>query len=122
MILSSLPAHSPTLPINNKTRDLVLLPGDFGRGSGTLKKWIEIKMAEDANRQASGGDEKWPEKNLVGMMGKEAKQAILDVDSSLDGNVHILPHDVMVTMDYREDRVRIFVGDDGKVVRQPMIG
>jgi hypothetical protein len=30
--------------------------------------------------------------------------------------------DAMVTMDFREDRVRIFVDEEGKVVRPPRIG
>lgn len=70
-------------------------------------------------------DEKatWPKKSLVGMTGDEAMAAVLAGKSEITAaNVHVLPHDAMVTMDYREDRVRIFVGDDGKVVRQPMIG
>ena len=103
--------------MNEKTRDLVELPGNFGKGSGTLKKWILAKM-EDDNKAAAT----WPEKSLVGMTGEEAKQAILAVDSTLDGKIFILPQDAMVTMDYREDRVRIFVDDDGKVVRQPKRG
>ena len=28
----------------------------------------------------------------------------------------------MVTMDFREDRVRVFVAEDGKVARAPRIG
>ena len=30
--------------------------------------------------------------------------------------------DSMVTMDYRTDRVRIVVGEDGKVAREPRVG
>ena len=109
------PAHWGPPP-SAQTRDLVQLPGEYGRGSGTLRRWILEKMAEDEKAT-------WPEKNLVGVTGEEAKAAVLAGKSEiLEANVHILPHDAMVTEDYREDRVRIFVGDDGKVVRQPMIG
>ena len=36
--------------------------------------------------------------------------------------IQILPENSMVTMDYIEDRVRIFTDGEGKVVRPPMIG
>ena len=108
-----------------QTRDFVLLPGDYGRGSSTLRTWIEEKMAEEESRKlACGGDDddKWPKKILVNMSGEDAKAAVLAGDSSLlEENVHILPSDAMVTMDYREDRVRIFV-KEGVVVSQPQHG
>jgi len=106
-----------------QTRDFVLLPGDYGRGSSTLRTWIEEKMAEDESRKLGGGDDdKWPSKVLIGLTGEEAKAAVLAGDSSLlEANIHILPSDSMVTMDYRLDRVRIFV-KDGVVVSQPQHG
>ncbi len=92
--------------------------------------------ADDANANANGDDNQkdkpWQELNLVGYSGEEAKRIILRSDRSngddghghnlLEENVHIVPQDAMVTMDYREDRVRIFVDEDGKVVRQPRLG
>eukprot|EP00581_Thalassiosira_minuscula_P002632 CAMPEP_0183743432 /NCGR_PEP_ID=MMETSP0737-20130205/65216_1 /TAXON_ID=385413 /ORGANISM="Thalassiosira miniscula, Strain CCMP1093" /LENGTH=131 /DNA_ID=CAMNT_0025979051 /DNA_START=128 /DNA_END=523 /DNA_ORIENTATION=+ len=116
-----------------QTRDLVQLPGAYGRGSGTLRDWIlekiaeddakfSVKMAED-DANSAGAGKKWPDKDLVGLTGDEAKAAVLAGDSNLLAqNVQIVPHDAMVTMDFREDRVRIFVGDDGKVARQPIHG
>ena len=62
--------------------------------------------------------EEWPE--LTGKTGEDAKAAILKDDSKLQ--VDVLPEGSMVTMDYRLDRVRVFVGDDGKVVRAPRKG
>lgn len=94
-----------------------------------MRKWILEKIVEDDANAASASrstktnsdDGKlWPDKDLVGMTGDEAKVAVLAGDSSLF--IQIVPHDAMVTMDFREDRVRIFVFDDGKVARQPMIG
>ena len=35
-------------PPMRQTRDLVQWPGGYGRGSGTVRKWIEQNMAEDA--------------------------------------------------------------------------
>lgn len=118
----SFPEHWGPPPIR-QTRDFIQLPGEYGRGSSTLKKWIEEKMAEDETRKLDDTTTtKWPEKILVGMSGEDAKTAVLEGDSTLlEENVHILPHDAMVTMDYREDRVRIFV-KDGLVVSQPIVG
>ena len=94
-----------------------------------MRHWILEKMAEDdaasggASAKSDADGQSWPGKNLVGMTGDEARAAVLAGNPGLSrGNVHVVPHDAMVTMDYREDRVRIFVSDDGKVVRQPIIG
>lgn len=130
-------------PPLRQTRDYVPLPEPYGgKGSSTLKKWIEQKMEEDAAAAeavaaAEAGEKSnarrfadpdaststasaWPEKSLVGMTGEDAKKEIKGVDPSLE--VHVLSEDSMVTMDYRTDRVRIFVDADGKVVRQPNAG
>ena len=57
---------------------------------------------------------------LVGKTGEEAKAIILQEDSTL--NVDIMPQDSMMTMDYRQDRVRIMVDDHGIVVSEPHKG
>lgn len=62
----------------------------------------------------------WPELSLVGMTGEEAQNAIRAVDDTLV--VHIVPEGSMVTMDYRLDRVRIYVDENARVVRQPKRG
>ena len=141
MIRPTFPTHWGTPP-KIQTRDYVQLPGDYGRGSGTLRNWILKKMEEDrqqgvgaaaaAEEEASSGafedDEAanrssspaWPEKDMVGWIGEDAKAAILAEQSTL--RVIIVPQDSMLTMDYSEDRVRILVDENGKVVRQPRIG
>eukprot|EP01040_Poterioochromonas_malhamensis_P010443 gene10443-11362_t len=58
--------------------------------------------------------------HLVGRTGHEAKEMILKERSSL--HVHVVPANAMVTMDYRTDRVRIYVDSEGKVARAPVIG
>ena len=121
------PEHWGQPPIR-QTKDYVKLPEPYGRGSSTIKRWIEEKMAEDAAAAADEGterrfanpDSKWPDKSLIGMTGEEAEQEIHDADPTLE--VHRIPDGSMVTMDYREDRVRIFVDPDGKVVAQPHKG
>ena len=85
-------------------------------------------MAEDAAAAADGGterrfanpDSKWPDKSLIGMSGEEAKEEIHNVDPSVQ--IDIIPEGSMVTMDYNEDRVRIFVNKDGVVADQPHKG
>ena len=59
-------------------------------------------------------------KSLIGMNGEEAKAAIEAIDPLL--SVHIVPEGSMVTMDLRDDRVRIFVDKDENVAREPQIG
>jgi hypothetical protein len=127
------PSHWGQPPLR-QTRDYVELPNPYGFGSGTLRKWIEEKLAEDIASSGtatarSAVDEtdtknklqQWPELDLVGYTGEDAKFAILAASKD-EMNVFILPEDSMVTMDYRTDRVRVFVNDEGKVVRQPTIG
>ncbi|KAL7475289.1 hypothetical protein ACHAW6_001209 [Cyclotella cf. meneghiniana] len=95
---------------------------NYGRGSGTLRNWILEKMSQDEKRSDAneGTSMTWPELSLVGMTGEEAQNAIRAVDDTLV--VHIVPEGSMVTMDYRLDRVRIYVDDNSRVVRQPKRG
>ena len=60
----------------------------------------------------------WPE--VVGQTGEEAEQAIKA--QFPDITTQILPEDSMVTMDFNEQRVRIFVNNAGKVVKAPQRG
>lgn len=59
----------------------------------------------------------WPE--LVGQLATQAMHTIQQ--ERPDVAVELVPHDSMVTMDYVERRVRIFVKDN-KVDRSPLIG
>ncbi|KAL3778781.1 hypothetical protein HJC23_002687 [Cyclotella cryptica] len=114
------PSHWGSPP-RIQTRDLVQLPGNYGKGSGTLRNWILQKMAEDEQRSDTRETTtKWPELSLVGMTGEEAQNAIRAVDDTLE--VRIVPEGSMVTMDYRLDRVRIYVDEENRVVRQPKRG
>ncbi|GJP55632.1 hypothetical protein CLOM_g14578 [Closterium sp. NIES-68] len=60
----------------------------------------------------------WPD--LVGIPGTEAREKILAEDPTLQ--VGIVRPGMMVTMDYRMDRVRIYVDKDGIVLRPPTLG
>merc|ERR1719240_212464 len=106
---SRFPAHWGEPPLA-QTRDLRPLPGGYGMGSGTLAKWIEEKMSADsATGSQQGGDgaseprTSWPE--LVGADGAAAVASILAERPTLQ--VSTMPSDAMMTMDFREDRVRV---------------
>ncbi|CAI9098281.1 OLC1v1034902C1 [Oldenlandia corymbosa var. corymbosa] len=77
-------------------------PGSFGGMGGST----------------AGPKKTWPE--LVGLTSEEAERRIKEEKPG--ANVQIVPEGCFVTMDYRTNRVRIFTGSDGKVVRAPMIG
>jgi hypothetical protein len=61
----------------------------------------------------------WPE--LVGLSGESAKPRILSDRPDIQ-KVQIIPYGSMVTADYRLDRVRIYVDQQGKVTQPPNIG
>ena len=61
------------------------------------------------------GKMEWPE--LVGKSVKEAKKAILK--DKPDAKIVVLPAGSIVTMDYRTDRVRLFVDT---IVEVPRVG
>ena len=57
---------------------------------------------------------------LVGMTGAAAKAQI---EATMNGvAVHVLPEGAMVTMDFRTDRVRVFVNSAGLVAKPPRRG
>ncbi|MET9467302.1 serine protease inhibitor [Streptomyces sp. NPDC006544] len=59
----------------------------------------------------------WPE-----LMGESAEEAREQIRAEFPGiTVHVVPEGSMVTMDFNEQRVRLFV-KDGKVVREPRRG
>lgn len=78
----------------------------------------DSKSCDEPAANMPTNKEEWPE--LAGKTGEEAKAAILKDDSKLQ--VDVLPEGSMVTMDYRLDRVRIFVDEAGKVARAPRKG
>lgn len=63
--------------------------------------------------------EQWPE--LVGRTADEAVAAIRRTNPDI-AQVPVLADGSLVTMDFREDRVRVFTDAAGHVTRTPRIG
>jgi len=62
---------------------------------------------------------KWPE--LVGTPAATAEAAILS-ETNFGVEVIVVPEGSFVAMDYRMDRVWLWVGDDNMVLREPTLG
>ncbi|KZV27634.1 subtilisin inhibitor-like [Dorcoceras hygrometricum] len=61
----------------------------------------------------------WEE--VVGLTADEASRKIKE-EMGEGIRIHVVPSDSFITMDYRTDRVRIFVDSTGKVCSPPTIG
>nr|KAJ0204737.1 hypothetical protein LSAT_V11C500285340 [Lactuca sativa] len=64
------------------------------------------------------GHTTWPE--LVGMKAEDAEKKIKEEMSG--AMVHVVPQDTFLTMEFRSNRVRLFVDSSQNVVRAPRIG
>jgi len=68
----------------------------------------------------SNSKQSWPE--LEGKEGEEAKAIIEKEMLGIGAIVVVIPEDAVVTMDFRTDRVRIYVNTVGKVSVTPRVG
>lgn len=59
----------------------------------------------------------WPD--CLGLGGEDCQHIIEKYAPDVKGNIYILPEDGIVTMDYRTDRVRIFVNSEQMVIKIP---
>lgn len=100
-----------------QTKDMVPFPEPYQhmRGSSTVKNWILENQENDSQS---------PWENLVGFKASYAKSVILKAwpADKPDLTIVILPEGSPVTMDYRQDRVRIFHDKKMLVVVTPSIG
>ena len=62
----------------------------------------------------------WPE--CLGLGGTDCQRLIETYAEDVRGNVFIVPMDSFVTMDFRTDRVRIFVDESAIVTKIPKRG
>lgn len=90
-----------------------------GKGNGKGDLFLRLPGKEGGSKGGKGsGKGSWPE--LVGQPGDAAVKAISAAAPGL--KVMKVSEGSMVTMDHRLDRVRVYVGSDGKVVRPPHLG
>lgn len=54
------------------------------------------------------------------MTGEEAKKRIEEESPGI--SVHVIPQNSFVTMDYRTNRVRLYIDSSGKVAVAPKLG
>ncbi|CAN1135183.1 Subtilisin inhibitor 1 [Linum perenne] len=84
------------------------LPRSYGMGVGV-----------PGNHTSSSEKVEWPE--LVGLTAEEGESKIKE-EARAGVQVHVIPANSFVTMDFRQDRVRLFVDADRKIARAPRIG
>ncbi|KAI7997024.1 hypothetical protein LOK49_LG10G01997 [Camellia lanceoleosa] len=60
----------------------------------------------------------WPE--LVGLPAEEAERKIKE--EMPEALIQVVPPDCLVTMEFIESRVRLYVDSSGKIVNPPIIG
>lgn len=63
------------------------------------------------------GKAAWPE--LVGLSGEEARKIIMKENIRLE--TMIVPENSLVTYDVKNNRVRLFVDKEGRVIKTPII-
>ncbi|KAK3226329.1 hypothetical protein Dsin_006191 [Dipteronia sinensis] len=68
--------------------------------------------------QNTAAKREWPE--LVGLTAEEAEKKIKEDKPGV--HVHVVQSNCFITMDFRQDRVRLFVDHSTKVERPPRIG
>jgi hypothetical protein len=85
--------------------------------SQSQASFVSMPMIGGAESKREGP---WPE--CVGLSGEECRTLIQATASDVRGNVVIMPVDSMMTMDFRTDRVRIFIDGNGIVVKSPHRG
>lgn len=83
-----------------------------------LSSLLVIQTEAKKSSNMASMKKKWPE--LVGKLGEEAKEEILKERPGLE--IQVIPEDSMMTMDFREDRVRILVDANQKVSQAPRVG
>jgi glutamate dehydrogenase/leucine dehydrogenase len=83
----------------------------------TLANADEFIVGTTMDATSTTAKTSWPE--VVGENGQVAKAEIAQATGF---SVQVVPEGSMVTMDYRVDRVRIFVDGSGNVSKPPRIG
>jgi hypothetical protein len=97
------------LPPTNLPNKQYLAKG-MGANMSTIEEWI---VPADAKIS-------WPE--VVGLSSSEAKKKIMEDKPDASVDIIVLVGSVQINMDYRFNRVRVFVDSSDKVIKCPNIG
>lgn len=138
-MVKNYPEHWGEPPLA-ETRDLRPLPGSYGMGSKTLALWIHGKMKEDEDSgdfnsaspppgpplenlmlRTPTADMRWIMASMLQKDGHEAVEIIKKKMTKVDEVVIVNQND-MVTQDYKSNRIRVFVDEEGRVSKVPKIG
>lgn len=94
--------------------------------SGSKKYALQAKdnsKVDFRGKAGKKGNKKPKVQDWSKFVGKNPKRAAKRIKKQKPGfKVEVIPFGSMVTEDYRLDRIRIFVGEDGKVSRTPVVG
>ena len=85
----------------------------------TFSLFASVMSIPNLEHISTGERHTWP--HLTGVEADAAVEAIKKDRPDISA-VHIVPSNSMVTMDFRTDRVRVFVDKDNKVTREPRVG
>ena len=82
-----------------------------------LLNLFQVTLAQDEFGTMDATKTAWPE-----LVGENGQAAMATIKQATGFSVQVVPDGAMVTMDFREDRVRIFVDTDENVARPPRVG
>mmetsp|Transcript_21620 Transcript_21620/g.33069 ORF Transcript_21620/g.33069 Transcript_21620/m.33069 type:complete len:122 (+) Transcript_21620:109-474(+) len=90
---------------------------DNSSSAPTNTEEVSLEVYSKELRDRSG-----PWEECLGVSGEECVVMIEEDSPDLAGSIFIVEPDMMVTMDVRYDRVRIYVDDEGMVQQVPQRG
>ncbi|CAM4889602.1 unnamed protein product [Rotaria socialis] len=119
--VSSRSSYSLSVTIKNKKNELLYINNVHTKViplGEKRTKFIDVPVINVTRTSSTLNKKEWPE--LVGKKGEEAVK-IIKKETGFD-NVLIVEQGSPITLDYRTDRVRVFVDANGIVVTVPKIG
>ncbi|CAM4913574.1 unnamed protein product [Rotaria socialis] len=119
--VSSRSSYSLSVTIKNKKNELLYINNVHTKViplGEKRTKFIDVPVISVTRTSSTLNKKEWPE--LVGKKGEEAVK-IIKKETGFD-NVLIVEQGSPITLDYRTDRVRVFVDANGIVVTVPKIG
>ena len=119
VVASAYEIHPNGDVVEEGTKKVKLTTTDSSTSSSSSSSSTTTTTTKPSGRGGGGNNpnkEEWPE--LVGINGEDAKRKVEEERPDLN-SVQVVPSNAMVTMDYRQDRVRIFVDPNTQTVTKP---